>query len=289
MISVVVPAHNEEAVIQRTLESLTRGINRDHVEVIVVCNACTDRTASLARACRYPVQVIEISVASKTAALNAGDAVAVAFPRIYVDADVSLEGQSLLRIAEALEHDGVLFANPSLKMDLSESSWVVRAFYRVWTALPYNCTGGMVGTGVYALSRAGRSRFGAFPAIIADDAFVRYLFTPSERTRVDGAYSLVTAPRDLWNLIRIKTRSRLGGFQLRALNLRRPGRDKKSIGQAITFFLKNVHLWPAMPIYLLVNLITRYRARAQLKAGTSGIWERDESSRTSEVDEVLRA
>ena len=49
MISVIVPAHNEEAYLPRTLEAL-RHQNYGWFEVIVVANGCTDRTAELARA-----------------------------------------------------------------------------------------------------------------------------------------------------------------------------------------------------------------------------------------------
>ena len=73
MISVIIPAHNEEVVITRCLQALLEDAPIDAMEVFVVCNGCTDRTAELARAQGYPVQVIEIPEASKVAALNAGD------------------------------------------------------------------------------------------------------------------------------------------------------------------------------------------------------------------------
>jgi len=48
MISVIIPAHNEERYLQRTLESLQRQ-NYGWFEVIVVANGCTDRTREVAR------------------------------------------------------------------------------------------------------------------------------------------------------------------------------------------------------------------------------------------------
>ena len=73
----------------------------------------------------------------------------------------------------------------------------------------------MIGVGVYALSEEGRGRFGAFPDVIADDGYVRMLFSPSERIHVDDAPVRIYAPAGVSDLVRIKTRSRLGRYQLR--------------------------------------------------------------------------
>src|SRR3954465_1707083 len=59
MISIVVPAHDEEQVITRCLRALTEGTTADEVEVIVVCNGCSDRTADVARRFGGAVRVIE--------------------------------------------------------------------------------------------------------------------------------------------------------------------------------------------------------------------------------------
>src|SRR5438067_1818152 len=48
MISVVVPAHNEERYLGRTLAALRRQ-NYPLFEIIVVANGCTDRTPAVAR------------------------------------------------------------------------------------------------------------------------------------------------------------------------------------------------------------------------------------------------
>jgi glycosyltransferase involved in cell wall biosynthesis len=49
MISIVVPAHNESSVIARTLRPWVTGPASDEISVVVVCNGCTDDTASVAR------------------------------------------------------------------------------------------------------------------------------------------------------------------------------------------------------------------------------------------------
>src|SRR3954453_5982609 len=99
--SVVVPAYNEGAVIERRLGPLLSSFDEGELEVAVVANGCSDDTASAAR--RLPgVKVLELTEPSKTAALNAGDGLVTGFPRIYLDADVQITASSLRRLAEAL-------------------------------------------------------------------------------------------------------------------------------------------------------------------------------------------
>ena len=73
MISVIIPAHNEGSVIARTLQAMTDGAEPGELDVIVVCNGCSDNTSAVARRFGAPVRVVETDVASKTHALNLGD------------------------------------------------------------------------------------------------------------------------------------------------------------------------------------------------------------------------
>lgn len=277
MISVIVPAHNEETVIAGCLSAILTGVRPGEIEVIVACNGCTDRTVQIVRSFGESVQCVDIESASKVAALNAGDARAVGFPRFYVDADVVLDLASIRCMAEVLSRGDALMATPELRLDLRRSSWPVRAFYRVWTNLPYNCCDGRVGTGVYALSREGRSRFSRFPEIINDDGFVRFLFSPVERTTVPLACSVVSAPRTLRAVVRAKTRVRIGLHQLQNSGLA-PPRSARDVGRSLTVtILTKPRLWPSLPIYFSVCAYTRFRA-SQLSDGMSqSAWRRDDS------------
>ena len=279
MVSIVIPAHNEESTIGRCLNRLLGEGSSAGLQVVVACNGCSDRTADVARQFGSRVTVVETNVASKVYAMNLGDEVAQGFPRFYMDADVVLSPQDIQRIAKSLEGGSALAASPGMEMDLSKSSWAVRAYYRVWRALPYTRQG-MMGVGVYALSQAGRGRFERFPDIIADDGFVRVLFKPHERTAVTDAKSIVTAPATLTNLIKIKTRSRLGGYQLANRFPELLANDDKNYGAAMWDVLSRPALWPSVPAYLYVNLMAKRRAKQQLKKLDKYVWERDESSRT---------
>jgi|GEM_PF-287865 len=277
MISVIVPAHNEETVIVQCLESLLNGAPPSELEIIVSCNGCTDKTAKIARGFGAPVRVLETDKPSKIVALNAGDEVACSDLRFYIDADVVIGFNSIRQMAVALERGDGLVAYPEVHINFKATSWLVWAYYKVWTQLPYNRTG--VGTGVYALSREGRKRFSVFPDVIADDGFVRALFQADERIRVKGAYSTVRPPANLWSLIKTNTRSRLGGYQLLELFPDMPVLDAKSFREILGFLMKSPLLWLCMPVYVFVNWFTRLRARKQHKSVKQFHWERDESRR----------
>lgn len=279
MISIVVPARNEGAVIARTLTAITTGATPGEVEVIVVCNDCVDNTASVARSFGAPVRVIETEIGSKTHALNLGDKAAVGFPRIYADADVLITIGSIRMLASRLKRGDVLAAAPRSRVDLSGCSLCVRAYYDIRSRLP-SSREGIGGSGVYALSDAGRGRFGEFPDVTADDGFVRLQFKPEERETLVTATSVVFAPRSVKDLILIRTRAYYGTYELAR---RFPG-VWTNLGKrnhlTIIGLLVIPHLWPKMAVYCLVNVVARYKASARLYAGLS-LWERDQTSRTA--------
>ena len=99
MVSIVIPAHNEEATIGRCLDRLLCVGADASMQIIVSCNGCKDRTADVARKFGDRVTVVETDVASKVHAMNLGDDVAQGFPRFYMDADVVLAPHELVRVA----------------------------------------------------------------------------------------------------------------------------------------------------------------------------------------------
>jgi len=98
MISVIIPAHNEERYLRRTLESLQHQ-NYGWFEVIVVANGCTDRTREVARGrCQ---RLIVLSQKSLGVARNLGGRMARGELLLFLDADTVLEPMALRVIAES--------------------------------------------------------------------------------------------------------------------------------------------------------------------------------------------
>jgi hypothetical protein len=139
----------------------------------------------------------------------------------------------------------------------------------------------MMGCGVYALNAAGRARIGELPELIADDGFVRASFAPGERVKVEETVARVRSPRTLHDLLKIKTRSRLGGYQLQAMFPKGlPGQNERRQHRGAWLgILRSPSLWACVPAYLYVNLVSRLRAKQRLKSLDAYTWERDESSR----------
>ncbi|MFL5296750.1 MAG: glycosyltransferase [Phenylobacterium sp.] len=281
MISLVIPAHNEEPVIGRLLDAVLAGAAPGELEAIVVCNACRDRTAEVARSYGPSVKVVETDIPSKTHAINLGDQAATGFPRIYMDADVVMSLASVRGLAAALAEGGVLAAAPAVDtLFLDGTAWAVRAYYRFWMALPF-VQEGMMAAGVYAVSAEGRRRWSELPDVIADDGYVRLLFTSAERVEVKDAVSAVTAPARFADLIRIKTRSRLGVAQLRDRFpdlFAREQRSKRHVAALAAMLRRPSHYVDAIP-FVLVSVISRVRAGRQLRRAGGYLWERDNSSR----------
>ncbi len=203
--SIVIPAHNEHDVIATCLETLLDEAGPGELEIVVVCNGCTDDTATIARSFGSGVRVLETAVPSKTVALNLGDQAVSTFPRLYLDADVLVDTESVRTLAGCLDDSDVLAAAPIVRMDTDGASWFVRSYYRVWAQMDWMKSSTM-GSGCYSVSECGRARFDAFPDIYADDYWFNAQFAANERRRVVAATSVVRAAADLPTLIRRKAR-----------------------------------------------------------------------------------
>jgi len=277
MISVIVPAYNEGLVIARTLSAMIDGADAAELDVIVVCNGCTDNTASVARRFGPPVRVIETNIASKTHALNLGDEAARSFPRVYADADVVITCDVIRRLARRLERGDVLAVAPIANYDRAGCSWPVRACLDIRSYLP-SSQEGIGGSGVYALSETGRRRFRSFPVLTADDGYVRIQFRTDERETLHSASSTVFPPRTLKGLIVTKTRAHYGSSELRSLFPELWKNSHESNDKTLIRLFRNPRLWPKLMIYCAVTAIARGRAKKR-RHGSTAVWERDHTSR----------
>jgi len=278
--SVIVPAHNEENVILRCLATLLKGLPQS-AEVLVVCNGCEDKTAHIAGSIDDPrINVIDTDVPSKSNALNLGDEAASHFPRIYLDADVTVTGSDLSKVAQVLSNENVdcRAAAPAIRVDTSDRSWVVRAYYDIWTQLPY-AKKSLIGSGIYALSEQGRSRFDRFPDITCDDDFVRLNFTQNERCIVEGTTFTVTPPTSLKGIILICTRSHFGNLELWQRYPKLLKNKSESTSNGLLQLMKSPYNLPKILVYMYVRVIARRRGHKKLKQKDFDTWERDDSSR----------
>ena len=277
--SVLIPAHDEEAVIGRCLDHLFAGIDPADLEVAVVCNGCRDGTAAAARASGHPVRVVELDAASKPAALRAGDRALRAFPRLYLDADVVLRGPSARRVLDHLRQPGAVAARPPVRYDTAHSSAVVRRYYRARAQIP-SVMGSLWGAGVYGLTAEARARFGDVPDVVAEDHWVDQHFGPAEIDVVGDEPVVVVAPARLRDLLKVRRRAYRGVVENRAADVR-PGRAKEAPSTRRDL----LRLCRSVPgaVDAATFAFVAVAARAYNVVGRSMRWERDESSRSVPV------
>ncbi|WP_109209644.1 MULTISPECIES: glycosyltransferase family 2 protein [Microbacterium] len=282
-VSVVVPAHNESTTIARLLRRLLDTDPDDRLDIVVVANGCTDDTAAIAAAVSPRVRVVEVAAASKIAALNAGDAAAHAFPRVYLDADAIVTGEALLAAADAL-HDPPYASAPRMRIDTRGASIWVRWQYAVWECTDYR-RGDMIGSGVYVLSEAARARFGPFPDVISDDGFVLRHFPGAERVVLPEATFTITAPRTLRAFIRRQARILAGNEELATRFPALPGEPSAGGTRALfTRVLRTPSLWlPAVP-YAVARVAARRQAAKVRGDWSRQGWNRDESTRAAQTE-----
>ncbi|APG48202.1 glycosyltransferase [Phaeobacter porticola] len=219
-LSVLIPAHNEAGYIGPCLHALFASDplpGNATGEVLVIANACNDTTVAEARAVAVPsgwiCVVISRAEGGKIGALQAADARAKGRVRVYLDADVTVSPPLMAQICVVLDSEQPLYASGSPQLSYAKSV-ISRLYGRFWTTLPF-VREGVPGFGIFAMNAAGRTRWGAWPDIIADDIYARLSFAPAERIRLEAAYSwpLVEGFR---NLVRVRRRQNAGVTEIAA-------------------------------------------------------------------------
>jgi glycosyltransferase involved in cell wall biosynthesis len=279
MISVVVPACNEERVIGRLLDHLVSSALPGELEVVVVANGCTDNTAEVAGKFGSPVQVLTMGAASKPKALAAGDRLASGFPRVYVDADVDLGIQDLRALRDVLERPGVLAAAPERELVMTGRAWPVRWHYDIWTRLP-EVRQGLFGRGVIAFSQAGHARVNSLAPVLADDLAVSLAFTPNERAVVPEARVVIHPPKTVADLLRRRVRIAEGIAQLeRTAAAPDSGLPRTRRSDLLALARSEPRVAPRVAVFLAVALAARLLSRRAVRRNDYSSWQRDESSR----------
>jgi glycosyltransferase involved in cell wall biosynthesis len=99
-ISIIIPAHNEQAYLQKTLTALQRQ-EYPGSEIIVVANGCSDDTEKVARG--HCDRLIVLSQKNLGVARNLGARMAKGDILIFLDADTLLEAGALRVVAELFQ------------------------------------------------------------------------------------------------------------------------------------------------------------------------------------------
>jgi glycosyltransferase involved in cell wall biosynthesis len=273
VVSIVVPAHDEEAVIAGNLHRLLAGTAPGEFDIIVVANACTDRTATVAQ--ETGVRVIETPIPGKPNALRLGDEQCRTFPRVYLDADVELDAASVRALVAACATPGVLACAPVPTLDMAGVGRLVRRVHRVHERLiaPNRA---LAGVGAYVLTEAGHARVFPMPDVISDDGLVHASFTPNERVVVSEAQTLVRPARTIRAYLNRRVRVRRGNRQLAALGKTVP-EGRLGLGHLLAAVRRRAVSPLDAACYLVVMALDR--GLTGLRGRRSVAWGSDASSR----------
>ena len=219
----LVPAHNEEKVIGRTLQALVSS-DCPELEIIVVDDGSNDRTASIAAAFGpHGVRVIQLPHSGKAQALRVGFAAADHPVIVALDADTVCGRWTVRRLVEPFGDPrvGAVAGNPKVgnrrtlltQFQVLEYVVTLNLERRVYSML--NCVPVVPGA-VGAWRRTAVARVGGFPAdTLAEDTDVTLaLGRAGYRVRyLPAAVAYTEAPETLRQLSRQRNRWAFGMLQ----------------------------------------------------------------------------
>ena len=272
--SIIVPVHDEAALLPSTVPRLLEGLD-PAAELVFVCNGCADDSAAiLRRLAGRRARVIERAEAGKPGALRAGEAAVTAFPRVYLDADVWIGGAALSALVAAQRRGGWELVSPRLRADTAGAGRLARRVTEVWLATPHMRRSGF--HCLLSLSREGRARWGAFPDLTNDDDFISGRVPPEGRRILDGIAATIRPPGTFAAWVRVRERWARGGRELaRGPGVAHPAPGGGGRGLA--------RLFPRRPFavltYAAAVLLARLRARRDPDAAVG--WYRDRTSRAA--------
>jgi glycosyltransferase involved in cell wall biosynthesis len=213
MVSFIIPAHNEAALIGATLTMLRASADTlvEPYEVIVVDDASTDATAAIARS--HGATVVAVNLRHIAAARNAGARAARGDLLVFVDAD-TLVPQATLRSALAAVRSGAIGGGARVRLERSGKAWARALWAVVWLASHLALAAGCF---IFARRDAFESVGGFDEAYFATEeihlsrtlkARGRFVIVPEAVTTSARKYDAIS----LWQFLKQATPMLLGGW-----------------------------------------------------------------------------
>lgn len=200
-VSIVIPAFNEEKYLPACLQSCIDHKPENLLEIIVVDNASTDRTAEVAA--RFPfVRVAREPQKGTNAARQRGFLEAKGDILVFLDADTRAGPGHFERMMEGLSKPDVVCATGPYVFD-DMPKWKQACVHFYWNVLAestFAVTHFMVVGGNFAAKRRAIERMGGFDTSIAfygDDTDIAKRFHSVGKIDYSARYTVVTSGRRL--------------------------------------------------------------------------------------------
>ncbi len=200
-ISLIIPAYNEEKYLPVCLEYVERHRTPDMLEIIVIDNASTDRTAEVARKFKN-VKVVREENKGLTYARARGLLEAKGDILAYIDADTQMPSGWLETISREFEKNPRLvgLSGPYVYYDLTRFENMAVAFYWMLALPIYWILGYMMVGGNFAAKKSALIAMGGFDTTIAfygeDTNIARRLYTQG-KVKFNRHFRMYTSGRRL--------------------------------------------------------------------------------------------
>jgi len=100
LVSVIIPAHNEEKYLGRTLKSVFSSTYKNF-EIIVTLDSCNDKTEEIAR--KFKVKIAKCNARKPGVAKNCGAKIAEGDYFVFLDADTTISVNGIREVSRILE------------------------------------------------------------------------------------------------------------------------------------------------------------------------------------------
>jgi cellulose synthase/poly-beta-1,6-N-acetylglucosamine synthase-like glycosyltransferase len=273
-VAIVVPAAEEESIIQRLVETLAEQDHDGLTAIVIAVNGGGDATAQMARAAiqragAVPARfwrIVELVDRSKTRALNHGERIAREILAengrhepdvvLYLDADIELSADAVRLMAKALRSDEARLVQPRRCADM-KGGRMGRLVGTALCSLPWVADDVACG-GLFAVNRAGRARWQHFPDLGADDAFVFNRFDAHERIVVRAAWATHPMPSTCRGLLRQQRRWREARRELERSSLesarRCDARPKWPLGRRLLAMLRSPRVLASVSLLRVIRI-----------------------------------
>jgi biofilm PGA synthesis N-glycosyltransferase PgaC len=271
LVSVIMPAYNEEKVIQPAMRSIA-ALDYPHLEIVVVDDGSRDRTYELATAAAAELTHVRVRVVTqrnggKASALNHGISVASGDFVLCVDGDAVLAPRSLrVAVRHFLDpHVGAVAGNIKVVNRVNLITWMqaleyVQGLNMVRRAQAFFGIVNIVPGPLGLFRREAIRRVGGYPTdTFAEDCDLTLLLLEHGwRIRYEPeAVSLTEAPETVPTLLKQRyrwSRGMLQALRKRRRLLLRPGVDRATRGTLLYMYFESI-LWPFVNVVANVFLV----------------------------------